>query len=188
MVGTGICALQGRQPSRIFRQAADAQAMRFVDIPKLWRKIGPIYRRPEVTKSRYQPSIKENMSTQAKDERVISLKLATLGAVAGAVSWAVVPVVSGKFEPFDSTVGMLANQMALTIPVVIVALRYRLFAAFLFGIGAYIGLNAYVFALGGTEHKAWWVLGAVVSTVLFAAPLVAAFSAVAMRKLHQATK
>lgn len=123
------------------------------------------------------------MDTQAKDERVNPLKLATFGSVAGAVSWAVVPVVSGKFEPFDSTVGLFANQIVLSIPVVIVAWRYRLSTALLLALGAYIGINAYVFALGGAEHRAWWALGAVVSTGLFAAPLVAAFAAVAIRKL-----
>jgi hypothetical protein len=124
------------------------------------------------------------MDTQANDQRINSLKVATFGVVAGIVSWVVVPVASGKFEPYDSGVGMAVNQLVLSISFAIIFWRYRLLTALLFALGAYAGTNAYVYAFGGGDHRGFWMLGAVVSTSLFALPLIGGCAAAIIRKLR----
>jgi hypothetical protein len=94
------------------------------------------------------------------------------GVALGMLSWLAALAVSGQFEPYDSGVGLLANQFALSVPAVFLALRYRPSAPYLFLCGAYVGMNAYTYGFGGSEKKAWAALGAVTSLSLLLLPAV----------------
>jgi hypothetical protein len=41
--------------------------------------------------------------------------------VVGAIRWFAASVVSGTFEPYDSGVGLLLNQIILSVPTVVLA-------------------------------------------------------------------
>ena len=94
------------------------------------------------------------------------------GVALGMLSWLAALAVSGRFEPYDSGMGLLANQLALSVPAVFLASRYRPSAPFLFLCGAYVGMNAYTYGFGGSEKKAWAALGAVTSLSLLLLPAV----------------
>ena len=81
------------------------------------------------------------------------LPLLAAGAVLGMLSWAAALAASGQFEPYDSGRGLLANQFVLSLPAVVLAARYRPFAPLLFLLGAYVGMNLYAYAFGGSEHR-----------------------------------
>lgn len=100
------------------------------------------------------------------------LLLLTGGLALGMLSWLAALAVSGQFEPYDSGVGLLVNQVVLSVPAVFFASRYRPSAPFLFLCGAYVGMNAYTYACGGSEKKAWAALGAVTSLSLLLLPAV----------------
>jgi cytochrome bd-type quinol oxidase subunit 1 len=101
----------------------------------------------------------------------------------GALSWYAASLISGTFEPYDSSAGLLVNQTLLSIPAVLLAWHYRVTVTLLFLVSAYLGMNVFAYALGGSEQRAWFALGALVSTLLFLAPTVLALGAVAFRRL-----
>lgn len=105
------------------------------------------------------------------------------GAVIGALSWFIASLVSGKFEPYDSSVGLLVNQFILSASVAFLAWRYRAAVPLLFMAGAYSGLNGYAYVFGSSETRAWAVLGAAVSVLLILMPMSFALGAVTLRRL-----
>jgi hypothetical protein len=105
------------------------------------------------------------------------------GAALGAFSWFAASVTSGTFEPFDSGAGLLVNQTLLCISAALLAWHCRVTVPLLFLVSAYVGMNAYAYAFGGSENRAWFGLGALVSVLLVLAPLVLALGAVALRRL-----
>ena len=98
------------------------------------------------------------------------LLLLTGGFILGMFSWLVPLVVSGRFEPYDSTSGLLANQLVLSGATAALALRYRPQAFLLCLLAAYVGINAYMYAFGGSEQRAWALLGAFSSAFLTLLP------------------
>lgn len=105
------------------------------------------------------------------------------GAAIGALSWFIASIVSGKFEPYDSSVGLLVNQIILSASVTFLAWRYRAAVPLLFMTGAYLGLNGYTYVFGSSETRAWAALGAAVSVFLFLAPMIFALGAVVLHRL-----
>jgi hypothetical protein len=101
--------------------------------------------------------------------------LATLfsGIALGAFGWGISHFVSGKFEPYDSGVGFLATQVILAPAAAIAGYRRGIAGAFVLVVGGYIGLNAYAYALGGSEYRAWAMLGAISTLLLVIVPAVA---------------
>ena len=115
-----------------------------------------------------------------------SLPLLILGgAVVGAFSWFAPSVVSGTFEPYDSGAGLLLNQIILSVPAIVLAWRHRITVPLLFLASAYPGLNAYAWAFGSSEARAWAGLGALVSVLLFLAPMGFGLGAAALRRLRR---
>lgn len=104
------------------------------------------------------------------------------GAAVGALSWLVASLVSGTFEPYDSGVGLLLNQIILSVPTAVLAWRHRITVPLLFMASAYLGLNVHACAFGGSEARAWALLGASVSVLLFPAPMVLALCTAAIRR------
>ena len=112
------------------------------------------------------------------------LLLLTGGFLLGMLSWVVPLVVSGKFEPYDSTSGLLANQLVLSGPTAALALRYRARAFLICLLAAYVGMNAYAYIFGGSEQRAWALLGAFSSASLTLLPGLIGAVAATIRRLR----
>lgn len=95
------------------------------------------------------------------------------GIALGAFSWFVVPLVSNKFEPFDSDTGLWIGQALMAVAAFYFGFTRRVISVLVFAVGAYIGLNLYPYLFGGSEQRAWASLGLVVSTLLCVLPLIA---------------
>ena len=106
------------------------------------------------------------------------------GFLLGMLSWLVPLAVSGRFEPYDSTSGLLANQLVLAGPMAALALRYRPQAFLLCLLAAYVGMNAYKFAFGGSEQRTWALLGAFSSAFLTLLPGLIGAVAATIRRLR----
>lgn len=113
------------------------------------------------------------------------IALFAAGASLGALSWLAASVVSGTFEPYDSSSGLLVNQIVLSAPAVILASRHRASVPLLFLAGAYVGMNAYAYGFGGSEARAWAALGAVLTLLLLVLPTALMLGAAALRHFRQ---
>ena len=94
-----------------------------------------------------------------------------IGVGCGALSWVAAFAVSGRFEPYDSSTGLAANQIVLCLPAILLACRPRLALLLFYFFGAWLGMNAYGYVFGSAEQRAWAMLGAVTSLLLLALPL-----------------
>jgi hypothetical protein len=103
-----------------------------------------------------------------------TLALFALGLILGPLSWAVAYAVSGTFEPFDNTSGFFVCQAVLALGLFFVALRAGILRALACLVGAWAGMNAYAYAFGSTEMRAWIVLMLFASLTLLMIPLAAA--------------
>jgi len=113
------------------------------------------------------------------------LALIVAGTLLGALSWLAASVVSGTFEPYDSSSGLLVNQIVLSAPAVVLASLHRATVPLLLLAGAYVGMNAYAYAFGGSEARAWVALGAVTSLLLLVVPAALMSGAAALRRFRQ---
>jgi len=86
--------------------------------------------------------------------------------VLGAASWAVCPLVSESFEPFDTSLGLLIGQSVMIIFTVYVGWKTNTINVILSVVGLYIGQNIYSYIFGSSEAKAWAALLLITSTVL----------------------
>lgn len=96
-----------------------------------------------------------------------------IGLALGPLSWLAAQAVSGKFEPFDDGRGFLVCQTVLSIALFVVGLRTGMLRALLCLLGVWAGMNAYGYAAGGSEMRAWIVLLMFSSVTLLLFPLVA---------------
>ncbi len=97
--------------------------------------------------------------------------------ILGGLSWAICPLVSDHFEPFDTGIGFLIGQVAMSVftaYIGFVADYKKLLVAVL---GLYLGLNAYAYVFGSSEARAWAVLLLFTSIFLCIIPLVVGLSA-----------
>jgi hypothetical protein len=104
---------------------------------------------------------------------LIGKKLPSLliGIVLGAASWFVVPLVSNKFEPFDSDTGLYIGQALMSAAAFYMGFSRGINILLIFVFGAYVGLNIYPYAFGTSEHRAWAGLGLLMSTLLCICPI-----------------
>jgi hypothetical protein len=96
-----------------------------------------------------------------------------VGISLGAASWGLSQAVSGRFEPFDSGVGFLVTQIILSSAAFMVGIRRGIVDPVVLVSGAYLGMNAYAYAFGGSESKAWATLGAITTIALVVFPALA---------------
>lgn len=112
-----------------------------------------------------------------------SIGLLAIGIECGALSWVAAFAVSGRFEPYDSSTGLAANQIVLCLPAILLACKPRLALLLFYFFGVWLGMNTYAYALGSSEQRAWAMLGAVTSLLLLFWPMVLAVVAVAIRSI-----
>lgn len=103
----------------------------------------------------------------------------------GAFAWMASAEASGVFEPYDSGIGLLVNQIVLVAGALWVGLRQRPWSVPIFLAGAYVGLNAYPYAFGSSESREWAVLGAIASVLLLLAPCLCSLTCLAYRAIRR---
>ena len=95
------------------------------------------------------------------------------GVLLGALSCVIAAIVSGKFEPFDSESGFLVTQIILSGASLVVGFKRGMVDCIILVFGAYLGMNAFAFALGGSETRAWAMLGLITTVALVIYPILA---------------
>ena len=93
------------------------------------------------------------------------------GLVLGAASWAIVPLVSDRFEPFDSELGFYLGQSVLSIASFYFGYSSGLKYVFIFIIGVYVSSNVYPYLFGSSEQRAWALLLLITTIALCIIPL-----------------
>ena len=96
-----------------------------------------------------------------------------IGILLGALSWGMAYTVSGTFEPFDSGTGLLVTQVILSSAALMFGFKKGIIASVILVAGGYMGMNAYAYAFGGPEARAWAMLGAVTTIGLVVFPVFA---------------
>jgi hypothetical protein len=107
------------------------------------------------------------------------------GVVAGAISWGVVGLVSDKYEPFDSGIGLLIGQSILSAVAFRVGYKKKLRELMIYLVAAYVGMNLYSYIFGGSEQRAWAYLGVITTIALMVFPLVFGVIGIIVRKVRQ---
>ncbi len=107
-----------------------------------------------------------------------------LGLLLGAIGWGLGSAISGTFEPFDSGVGFLSTQIVLGTAALVVGLRAGGSGLTALLVGGYLGLNLYAYIFGGSESRAWALLGAVTTLSLVVVPLLAGLVGVVVRRVR----
>ena len=110
------------------------------------------------------------------------------GAVLGALSWLAASALSGAFEPYDSSVGLLVNQAIVTVPTVYLALRHKPTTPALLLLGAYLGMNSYSYIFGSSESRVWAALGAMTSLLLVVGPAAFASGVLLLRYFRRSRR
>jgi hypothetical protein len=100
-----------------------------------------------------------------------------IGFILGCLSWAICPLVSDRFEPFDTGIGFLIGQVIMAVFTVYIGFIANYKKLLLAVLGLYLGQNAYAYVVGGSEAKAWAVLLLFTSIFLCIIPLVFGLSA-----------
>ena len=95
-----------------------------------------------------------------------------VGFSLGAVSWALVPLVSDRFEPYDSEAGFYIGQSILAMAAFYIGFSGSIKNVFFFVIGIYISCNIYPYIFGSSESRAWAALGLITTLTLCAYPLI----------------
>ena len=98
----------------------------------------------------------------------------TTGVILGAISWAVVPLVSNEIEPFDSGLGLLIGQIIMSTAAFYFALSKGSKTVLLYLLGIYIGMNGYAYAVGTPGTRLWAGLLLVTSIALCVIPAISA--------------
>lgn len=107
------------------------------------------------------------------------------GCVVGAASWPIAGLFSGRFEPFDTTVGFYVCQAVLALPALWASLRFGFLRTLPLLFGAWLGMNVYAYLFGSDETRAWIVLGMVSSLVFLMLPLAATLFGAAARMIRR---
>ncbi|WP_126456946.1 hypothetical protein [Sulfuriflexus mobilis] len=103
------------------------------------------------------------------------------GFVLGAAGWAIVPLVSDRFEPFDSDLGFYMGQSMLSAFAFYFGFKHGLKQVFIFILGAYISANVYPYVFGSSESRAWAYLALITTLALCILPMLSGILGKLMR-------
>jgi hypothetical protein len=122
----------------------------------------------------------------ADSERKIRLVWAAIGGgLVGAFNWLMTGLISGSFDPFDSSLGLLNNQLILAIPAMLLAWHCRPRIWLLFLLCAYAGLNVASYVFGSAEARTWFMLGAFTSVAFLVLPAALAVGVTLLRAFQR---
>jgi hypothetical protein len=93
------------------------------------------------------------------------------GIILGIAGWAIVPLVSDRFEPFDSDLGFCIGQSILSIVAFYIGFSFGLRYVFIYVFGIYMASNAYPYIFGSSESRAWASLALITTLALCVFPL-----------------
>jgi hypothetical protein len=93
------------------------------------------------------------------------------GLILGAASWAIVPLVSDRFEPFDSDSGFVVGQFILCVAAFYIGFSVGMRRVFAYIFGIYLASNIYPYFFGSSESRAWASLASITSLALCIFPL-----------------
>lgn len=93
------------------------------------------------------------------------------GLVLGAASWAIVPLVSDVFEPFDNELAFYLGQSVLSVAAFYFGYSYGLKHVFIFILGIYVSCNVYSYIFGSSEQRVWAYIGLITLIALCVIPL-----------------
>lgn len=103
------------------------------------------------------------------------------GLVVGAITWALSPLLSGKFEPFDSGLALSVGQALMSAYGGFVGYRYRISRLVWAILGMYLGQVGYWYVFGSSDARAWVLLGAFTTLFLCAFPALAGILGIVFR-------
>ena len=92
--------------------------------------------------------------------------------ILGAASWAVCPLVSDRFEPFDTGIGFIIGQLLMVTFTAYVGWTTNTISVILSVVGLYISQNVDAYIFGTSEAKAWAILLLLTSITLCILPLI----------------
>jgi len=118
----------------------------------------------------------------------MKLSALIIGFILGALSWAVVPLVSNNFEPFDSGIGFLIGQTAMSAGALYFAYSKGMKNIVLYMLGIYVGQNIYAYVFGTSGTRLWAELLLLTSIALCVFPLIAAIVVKSINVLSNGTK
>ena len=82
-----------------------------------------------------------------------------IGLVLGTASWAITPLVSDVFEPFDNELSFWLSQSVLSVVSFYLGYSIGMKCVFMFITGVYVSSNVYAYLFGSSEQRAWALLG-----------------------------
>ena len=105
--------------------------------------------------------------------------------ILGAASWAVCPLVSDRFEPFDTATGFLIGQFTMIIFTTYIGWTSSASKVFIAVAGLYVSQNVYAFVFGTGEARAWAFLLLFTSITLCIFPLITGLTARGINAFRQ---
>ena len=109
----------------------------------------------------------------------------SIGILAGATSWGVASLVSDKYEPFDSGIGFLIGQIILCAIAYRVAYKKKFGDLVIYVVATYVGMNSYSYIFGGSEQRAWALLGLITTISLIIFPFICGVIGIIVRNVQQ---
>jgi hypothetical protein len=111
-----------------------------------------------------------------------------IGVAIGALSWVISPLLSGGFEPFDSGLAMVVGQIAMSAYSGYIGFRYGFAKLLVTVFGMYVGQLGYAYSFGGSEGRAWILLGAFTIMLLCVVPALTGLIGVIIRRKRGSEK
>jgi hypothetical protein len=105
------------------------------------------------------------------------LSIIIVSLILGASSWAICPLVSKRFEPFDTGLGFFIGQFVMVLFTVYIGWKTNTINVIISVLGLYFSQNAYAYIFGTSEAIVWAVLLLVTSLVLCILPLIGGLAA-----------
>ena len=99
------------------------------------------------------------------------IRLFILSITAGAISWAICPLFTDQFEPFDTEICFFIGQFVLSIFTIYIGYMFNTKILLTSIIGLYFGMNAFAYIFGGSESRLWFPIGLFTSVFLCVMPL-----------------
>lgn len=100
------------------------------------------------------------------------ISIFVIGFILGAISWAICPFVSDRFEPFDTGKGFIIGQLIMIVFAAYIGWANNIKNVIISVAGMYVGQNAYAYEFGTSEAKAWALLLLATSIFLCILPLI----------------
>jgi hypothetical protein len=115
----------------------------------------------------------------------MKVKVFTLSLLMGFVAYALVSIVSDKFEPFDSELGFYLGQFCMSAFAIFISWKFKFLDLLITTLGLYLGLVSYGYIFGSGDAKAWFVLSLVTLTSLCIIPFLLGSITILIKKFKK---